>query len=296
MTETMDGSLLAPQESGSLRRLFGRLRPRTRGDWLMAAAIAYAALWVSIAIVAPYIVPHDPNEISLRDVYFPMSPDHLLGTDQVGRDIFSRILVGSRTTLIGPLLVVSISGFAGVTLAILSAWRGGWLDTVMVRIFDLLFGLPGILLALVAVTVFGAGIYSAVIALSIVYIPYIARIVRSEALRQRSLPYIAASSITGFSAWTIAWRHLVPNLTPLILSQLILTFGYAMVDLAAISFLGLGVQAPQSDWGVMVSAGQQSILRGHPHEAVFAGIAIVTVVVAFTVIGDKISERYERSA
>ncbi|MEA2331904.1 MAG: peptide/nickel transport system permease protein [Thermoleophilaceae bacterium] len=258
--------------------------------WSSAAFLGLVAL---TAVFAPLIAPQDPLQINLADAHFAPGSEYLLGSDSNGRDILSRVIVGSRTSLLGPLAVVAIAAALGSTIAIGSAWIGGKFDQVVVRVVDAWFSFPGILLAILAVAVFGPGLVAPVIALAISYIPYSARVTRSAAIRERELPYIEALQVQGFSAWRICSRHLLPNLTPLIVAQATVAFGYAMVDLAAISFLGLGVQPPTPDWGLMVSQGKNGILQGYPQEALFAGLAIVLTVLSFNILGDRISRFYQ---
>ncbi len=167
------------------------------------------------------------------------------------------------------------------------------MDSGISIVMDILFAFPGILLAVLAAAVFGPGLTAAALALAVAYTPYIARVLRSAAVRERAREYIAAGEVQGLSAWAICTRHLVPNVAPLIVSQGTLLFGYAMVDLAAISFIGLGVQPPQADWGVMVATGQPGVLQGYPAESLSAGLCIVAVVVAVNLLGERLSQRNE---
>ncbi len=256
-----------------------------------AVALIFLVIVAIIAIIGPWIAPQDPNAVNLGASLEGPSAAHWLGTDVVGRDLLSRLIVGARTSLLGPLLVVLIATTAGTVLAIVSAWLGGWVDSVISRTIDIGFAFPGLLLAFVAVAVFGPGLTAPVLALSLSYIPFVARVVRSAAIRERYLPYIAASAVQGFSAYSICRRHLLPNVRGIVLAQATLSFGYAMVDLAAISYLGLGVQPPTPDWGLMVSTGQASILQGAPQESIFAGLAIVLTVAAFMVVGQWLADR-----
>ena len=217
----------------------------------------------------------------------------MLGTDGSGRDIFSRLLSGARTSLAGPLIVMLLATSIGSAMAVASAWRGGWVDQAIARALDALFAFPGLLLAFLAVAVFTPGFVAPVIALVIASIPWVARIVRSVAVRERRLPYVVALEIQGFSPLHIATRHLVPNVSRTIGAQGALTFGYAMVDLAAINFLGLGQQPPTSDWGVMVAEGQEAILRGSPEQSLFASAFIVVSVLAVTLLSYRIGSGEE---
>jgi peptide/nickel transport system permease protein len=255
---------------------------------IAAAVIVLAAL---VAVFGSWLTPHDPDEISLSDAYLGSTGDHLLGLDSQGRDVVSRLLVGARASLLGPLIVVVLSILVGSVLAIISAWRGGAIDSLISSVLDILFAFPGILLAVLVAAVFGPSLTTAALALAVAYTPYIARVVRAAALRERSQPYIAALSVQGHPSVAICVRHLVPNVLPMIVAQATIVFGYAMVDLAAISFIGLGVQAPGTDWGLMVSGGQAGVLQGYVAEAFAAGLCIVVVVVAFNLLGERLADR-----
>jgi len=262
---------------------------RRLGPLGLACAGVIAAL-AAIAVFAPAIAPRDPNAVDLLHTFAGPSLSHPLGTDDTGRDLLSRLIVGSRTSMLGPLLVVTMSVSLGVPLAFASAWIKGPVDALISRLLDVLFGFPGVLLAILAISLFGAGLPSAVVALGLAHMPYIARVTRAAAIRERELPYVAALRVHGFSAMQICWRHLLPNLGSLIIAQATVSFGYVMVDLAAISFLGLGVQPPSADWGVMIASGEPSILEGHPQQSLYSGILIVITVCAFTILGERLTD------
>jgi peptide/nickel transport system permease protein len=279
---------------GRARRRPGRLAElRTRlgaSDLAVKVSLGVLGALVLLAITAPWLPLPDPRKVDIVNRWAPMSWEHLLGTDSNGRDILARLVWGTRTALLGPLVVTLSAVLVGVTLAIVAAWRGGWVDTVVSRLFDVTFAFPGILLALVSGAVFGIGLTSATTALAIAYTPYVGRVTRAAALAQVRLPYIEALLVQGQSPLRICVHHLLPNLSRIVLAQATVTFGYALVDLAALSFLGLGVQQTTPDWGVMVAAGQADILSGHPQQAVYAGIAIIIAVAAFTVVGERLGE------
>lgn len=253
-----------------------------------AAIIAAATL---VAVFGPLLAPYNPDLPNLSLAWIGPGGGHLLGFDVHGRDVLSRLLVGARTSMLGPLAVVIVSVATGVGVAVVAAWRRGAADAVISSGLDILFAFPGILLAVLATAIFGAGLPAAAIALSIAYIPYVARVLRGAALKERSQPYIAALEVQGASATSICLRHLVPNILPLIVAQATILFGYAMVDLAAISFLGLGVQPPKPDWGVMISENQTGIPQGYPLPALSAGLCIVAIVIAFNVLGERLFEQ-----
>lgn len=280
---------VAQAESPSHRRSL--VRVRSVGGPLFWVAVIVLALLVLFAIFAPLLAPYDPLSIDLSNVLQGSTSEHLLGTDQAGRDILSRLMYGARSSLLGALWVVVVSTVLGVAAGVTAAWHGRWIDGVLSRISDLLFSFPGLLLAILAVTLFGTGLVAPVIALAIAYTPYVARLARSAALVERDRPYIAALKVQGFGGFAICMKHLIPNIAPVVFAQATIDFGYALIDLAALSYLGLGVQPPAADWGVMVSEGQSSVLRGAPQQSLFSGVAIVITVVAFNVVGEGLADR-----
>ena len=270
-------------------RLLGRARLLNP---ITAACVGWITLVVVVAVFAPWLAPYDPNKLDLLQRFQGPSAAHWLGTDSLGRDLLSRLIWGARLSLTGPTLIILMATTAGTFLAIVTAWVGGWFDNVTSRLLDILFAFPGLIFAMLAVAIFGPGLVAPVIALSIAYLPYITRVLRSGALRERHLPYIDACYAEGLPTRTIAFRHLLPNIMPLVFVQATLSFGYALVDLAAISYLGLGVQPPTPEWGLMIANGQSSILSGHPQESLYAGLMIVLTVVAFNMLGDQLATYY----
>ncbi|MGV8913256.1 MAG: ABC transporter permease [Rhodoglobus sp.] len=254
-------------------------------------ACGVIAVVVLGALFAPLIAPYDPTIGSVTQRYQGMSFEHLFGTDQAGRDIFSRLLWGARSSLTGPLIVVAITAVFGTLIALTAVWWGGIVDSFLSRVLDLLFAFPNLLLAMLAIAVFGPSLTTAALALSVAYIPYSARVVRSMAMRERNLPYIRSPELQGIPGIVITGRHLLPNVAPLIVTGATINFGFAMIELAALSFLGLGVQPPEADWGLMVSSGQQSLLNGYPAESVLAGLSIVITVAAFGYVGERLGGR-----
>ncbi|WP_125616689.1 ABC transporter permease [Specibacter cremeus] len=273
-----------------LRRRTGGLAP---SGW---AAVAVLAIVVLISFVGPYLIHTDPNAVDLSSAYYAPSAAHPFGQDASGRDILARLIFGGRTALIGPFLVVAASTVVGTVLALAAVWFGGWFDAVVVRVIDAIFAFPGLLLAILATALFGAGLPAAIVALSISYIPYIARVVRSAALRERSLPYVAALRVQGVRGSMISLRHILPNVASLIVANATLAFGFALIDLAALSFIGLGVQPPTADWGAMVGQGMAGILQQQPAESIYASVLIVITVGAANLLGDRLTERSEARA
>jgi peptide/nickel transport system permease protein len=243
------------------------------------------------AILAPVIAPYPPDQVDLSSVHAAPSAAHWLGTDALGRDLLSRLIFGARTALLGPLLVVVISTVLGILLGLLAGWRGGWLDAVLGRVFDVVFAFPSLLIAIMAVALFGKGLVAPVIAMSIAYAPFVARLTRSLVTAERSRPYVAAYRVQGFGGAWIAFRRVLPNVTPIVGAQSTLNFGYVLAELAALSFLGLGVQAPTADWGAMINEAQAGLIGGYVLPAIVPAVAVVIVVVAVNVIGEELSDR-----
>lgn len=277
-------------EVGERRRrsVVRRLRETGSVGMVSAGVLLVATL---AAVLGPYVTPQDPDLPNVSFDFIGPSAGHLLGYDFQGRDVLSRLLSGAQSSMLGPFTVVALSMVSGVLLALVAAWRGGAVDSVVSAGLDILFAFPAILLAVLATAVFGAGQTAAALALVVAYTPYVARVLRGAALRERSRPYVVALEVQGSSATSICLRHLLPNLGTLIVAQATILFGYAMVDLAAISYLGLGVQPPTANWGVMIAENQTGIVQGYPLPALLAGMAIVLVVIAVNLLGERLFER-----
>jgi peptide/nickel transport system permease protein len=251
---------------------------------------AVIVILIVVAILAPLIAPYDPDAIDAANGLASISPQHWLGTDNLGRDIFSRIVYGSRLSLLGPLLVVAISTSVGVPLGLLGAYRGGALDMALGRIWDLLLGFPALLLAIALVATFSPGFSTAVIAISIIYVPLLARVVRSVVVVEKQKAYVQAARVLGYGSFRVSFRHVLPTAIPTVVAQSTLNFGYALLDLAGLAFLGMGVQPPTADWGVMLSDGRKVLLLS-PNEVLSASITIAVAVVAFNLLGDALTHR-----
>ncbi|WP_326707108.1 ABC transporter permease [Streptomyces cyaneofuscatus] len=272
----------------------GRIKVRSAGAPLHAFCLAFVALVVLAALFAPWLAPHDPNAVDLSQALAGTTADHPLGADAAGRDTHSRLLVGARASLLGPLGVVAFSTVLGVAVGMAAAWRGGWLDSVLSRSTELVFAFPGMLLAIIVISVYGEGLLAPVIALAVAYLPYVSRLTRSLVLAERMRPYVSAYQVQGHSPLAICLRHILPNIAPVVLAQATINFGYALMDLAGLSFLGLGVPPLTPDWGRMVFDGQTAIQHGYPLSAVLPCVLIVLTVVAFNVVGERWADRVAR--
>lgn len=284
----LDPTVVGPVPATRRWRGVPGLRGTGVAGHLSALVLAVAGF---VAVFGSALAPHDPDLTNLSYAFVGPQPGHPLGFDSQGRDLLSRVLAGARSSLLGPTAVVVLAMLVGTFLAVATAWKGGRFDRWVSAGLDVLFAFPAIVLAIIVSVIVEPSLISATIALSIAYTPYIARVLRSAALRERARDYIAALEVQGLRAWVICVRHLGRNLLPLIVAQGAVLFGYAMVDLAAISFLGLGVRPPQADWGVMVSTGQSGVLQGYPMESLSAGVCIIAVVIAVNILGERLTER-----
>ncbi|MCX4631498.1 MULTISPECIES: ABC transporter permease [unclassified Streptomyces] len=280
--------------TATLLRRPGLARIRTSRAPLSALCLGFVALVVLVALLAPWIAPYDPNAVDLGNALAGPSAEHLLGVDASGRDTLSRLVLGARTSLLGPLGVVVFSTLTGVAIGTAAAWRGGWLDSVLSRSTELVFAFPGMLLAILIVSVHGEGLLAPVIALAVAYLPYVSRLTRSLVLAERTRPYVEAYRVQGHSGLQICLRHVVPGVAPVVLAQSTVNFGYALIDLAGLSFLGLGVPALTPDWGRMVFDGKTAIQSGYPLSAIVPCAAIVLTVVAFNVVGERRADKVAR--
>lgn len=264
-----------------------RRRPRL----LYLGSVVVLAAVVLAAIFAPLVAPYDPDAVDFTSFLAPPSTAHWLGTDSLGRDLLSRLVYGGRTALIGPLLVVVFSTVIGILLGLWAGWRGGWIDAALSRIFDVLFAFPSLLIAIMAVALFGKGLVAPIIAMSIAYAPFVARLTRSLVAAERTRPYVSAYRVQGFGGAWIALRRVLPNVTPIVGAQSTLNFGYVLAELAGLSFLGLGVQAPTADWGAMINEAQSGVAAGQFLPAIAPAVAVVLVVVCVNIIGEELSDR-----
>jgi peptide/nickel transport system permease protein len=265
--------------------------PRARRGFSPAVAIAvvvFAAV-VVCAIFGEWIAPYDPNEQDLLNSLMGPSREHLLGTDDLGRDILSRTIVGARTAVVGPLLIALGAMVIGNVLGLLAGYYGGLTDSSISRWVDLVYAMPALLVAIVVVGVLGGGYFLAVALLVVLFSPIDTRIVRGATLDQRGRPYVEAARLLGLSNRRIMARHIWPNVMPLALANAFLTFAFSIVSLASLSFLGLGVGPGTPDWGRMLSD-SRTLLFDVPAAALAPGIAIVVTAASVNVIGDWLYE------
>lgn len=251
--------------------------------------ILLLAIIAIVTAVAPGILPYDPYAQDLSQSLLPPSAEHWFGTDLQGRDIFCRVMVGTQISLSVGLIAVAFSLTIGVILGSIAGYKGGWIDTVIMRIMDMMLAIPSILLAIAIMAALGPGIEKAVVAIGLVSIPEYARIVRSEILAIKENDYVAAARVIGDSNFKIVFRHVLPNALPSIIVRATLGISSAILDCAALGFLGLGVQPPAAEWGDMLGRGRNELFRA-PWLMIFPGFAITLAVLAFNLLGDGIRD------
>ncbi|MCL2493887.1 MAG: ABC transporter permease [Clostridiales bacterium] len=267
------------------------LRKEQMRSFFTAPVIASGVILLLIlvcSVLAPLLAPYDPNAVDLPNTLSPPSPAHWLGTDATGRDMLSRLLFGSRTTILSAVCIVAISAVIGIPLGLLSGFFGRWADKIISRACDVLLSFPSLLLAFVLVAVFGRGITTVVIALGILYVPMLTKLTRSMTLVEENKVYVEAATSIGFSSGHIMLKEILPNILSTLVVQMMLDIGYAVLDLSAMSFLGLGVTPPTADWGAMLEEGR-ILIAAYPALALAPGLMIVVTVVAVNVFGDGIN-------
>ncbi len=248
-----------------------------------------AGLLLATVLFAGYLCPYDPYAQDLSLAQQPPGPEHLLGTDRYGRDLLSRVLAGSTVSIYASLGLVAAVTAAGTAAGMACGWRGGWLDAVVMRAADLFLAFPSLVFALAVAGVLGGGLPNAVLALGAVGWPKFARLARGLTLAQKNSAYVMASRMSGSGGWKILIRHVLPNIAGPILVTSVLEIGTMMMELAGLSFLGLGVKPPAAEWGSMISDGR-SLLQISPWMSLAPGAAIFLTVMIFNLLGDTLRD------
>jgi peptide/nickel transport system permease protein len=267
----------------------GRLASRVRGDRAFAIALAVLAVYLVAALAAPLLAPADPNVQHLRGTLLSPGGGHLLGTDEYGRDELSRLLFALRASLGVGAAVALISGLGGLVLGLACGYLRGVVDVVISRIVDVGLAFPTLVLALALITALGVGVRSTVIALTLGFIPFYARMMRGSVLRLRQEGFVESARVTGVHPVRIVARHVLPNLVGPILVQVSMVFAYALLGEAGLSFIGLGVQAPTPSLGNMIASGQVHALDA-PWLTVAPGLAAAIIIITLLFIGDALRD------
>ena len=274
-----------------LRRVFA--------NWQLTMGLPVFALVLLMAVFAPVLATHDHVSTDMQRRFYPpgtryvyvndagqeASGMNILGTDELGRDIFSRIVFGARVSMTVSLTAISLAAFIGIVIGLVTGYYGGVADTIIMRIIDVIMALPGMLIALFIIAVFNPSINSVIMAITVGSVPTFARIVRGSVMSARKLEYIDAIKAVGASDARVLFRHILPNILSPIIVQFSLSVGAAIVVTAALSFLGVGIQAPTPEWGAMLQNGRQDMWRAQ-HLVLIPGTMIFIVVLSVNLIGD----------
>ncbi|MBS0537422.1 MAG: ABC transporter permease [Proteobacteria bacterium] len=278
-------SLVAGLEENPWARAWRRLR-RRKGAM---AALIVVVLLIAIALLAPWVAPYDPTVTSFAQVRKPPTWAHWFGTDEVGRDVLSRVIWGARASLSAGLVSVGIAVGAGVPLGLLAGYAGGWIDTILSRIVDAMLAIPFLILAITLSAFLGPSLSNAMIAIGVTATPVFIRLTRGQTLGAKVEDYVEAARAVGNPHWRIAFRHLLPNIVPPLLVQASLAIAGAIIAEAALSFLGLGQQPPAPSWGSMLNSSQRFLAQA-PWMAFWPGFAIFFAVLSFNLLGDGLRD------
>jgi peptide/nickel transport system permease protein len=282
MTASAASSFMAPRDSATVR-LFKWLR----SDLRASISLIYLVALLLLSIFAPWIAPHSPSAQDLNAILEPSSAKHLLGTDDIGRDVLSRLIYSAPVALYASGLAVTISIAIGVPIGVLAGFLGGWVDNLISRLIDTLLSFPGIVLAIGVTGALGIGLTNGMIAVGIVYSPFLARLARAQTLVVKNELFVDAARCFGASNTRIILRHILPNALQPIIVQITLLLAIALLAEASLSFLGLGVQPPQPSWGSMLARGY-IYMEIAPAQMYAPGLAIVLTTLAFNALGESL--------
>lgn len=263
------------------------VRDHTKQKLIFYGILAGAVILA--AIFAPYITPYDPYEQDLSKALLAPCKEFLLGTDRYGRDMLSRVIMGSQSTIFSALLLVLVITLVGSIVGIICGYLGGKTDSFLMRISDIFLAFPGMVFAIAVASVMKGGIMNAVVALAFISWPKYARIARSQVLTIKSTPYIAAAKLAGSGTFKIIWKHIIPNIAGPVIVTAVLDIGTMMMEIAGLSFLGLGATPPTAEWGSMMSNGR-SMLQTSPWIILAPGCAIFLTVMIFNLLGDTVRD------
>jgi peptide/nickel transport system permease protein len=283
--DTASAAPISQRECGPWRRAFGRL-VRRRGALFGGAVVLF---FVLLALLAPLVSPYDPVAASFMTVRKPPSMAHLFGTDEIGRDVLSRVIWGTRASLLAGVVSVAISLAVGVPLGLLAGYRGGWVDGLMMRFIDAMLACPFLILAIALAAFLGPNLTNAMIAIGISATPTFVRLTRAQVLSAKVEDYVEAARAVGNPHWRIALRHILPNVLAPVMVQATLAIAAAIIAEASLSFLGLGQQPPAPSWGSMLNTAK-NFLSQAPWMALWPGLAIFLLVLAFNLLGDGLRD------
>lgn len=292
--QTSPHVLRFPALPSSLLRGRTAVKRALTGHMLYRLGVLITLFWVGVALLAPWIAPHSPTRGEAALAQGSPSLSHLFGLDKYGRDILSRVVYGSRYDLCIAVTVVGCSLGVGTLIGSLSGFLGGKIDNVMMRVMDMLLAFPSFVLALVFVAVFSPTLLTLVIALSVRFVPMYARLVRGEMFVERVKEYAVAARALGSSQTRLVYRHLLPNALSPLITQSTTNISWAILNAAGLSFLGVGLQPPTPEWGVMIGEGSPFIVSGQWWMSFFPGAALILMTAGFILVGDGLSVRTEQ--
>lgn len=261
-----------------------------RRNFVTGIAAVLIVVLMIVALIGPYVVPHDPLTTNLREVLRPPSAAFWFGTDHLGRDIFSRVIVAARLDFAIAIVAVSLSAAVGVSIGAFCGYVGGRIDRAMSRIVDVMMAFPLFVAAMALVAVFGNSVESIVLATAIINLPFYFRLMRAEINARREAGYVEAAIINGNNTRQVIFQFLIPNSMPPVVVQISLNLGWAILNTAGLAFIGLGVAPPTPEWGIMIQEGAAMMVSGQWWVVVFPGLALVLAVFCFSLLGDGIRD------
>ncbi|MCB8817039.1 nickel transporter permease [Desulfosporosinus shakirovi] len=261
-------------------------------DKLLGFSSAVVLIIVLVGVLAPLIMPHDPISVSFADKVKPPSFQYPFGTDPLGRCVLSRVIQGTRTSLVAAAVIVSISGVGGVLVGLISGYKGGKADSLIMRSVDVMLAFPSIILAMALIVSMGPGLGSVIVALTLVHWTGYARLVRAEVLTLKESEFVEAARAMGNSSSRIIFKYILPNVIAPVMVMASLDIAHIVLSMASLSFLGLGAQPPEAEWGAMINQGREFI-RTAPHVTLFPGLALMVTILAFSLLGDSLRDYFD---
>ncbi|WP_306153213.1 ABC transporter permease subunit [Roseovarius sp. MMSF_3281] len=290
MAHTIDNDPTAARIEETARSPFSEFRRRFVRRRAALVAAVFLALMLVAALLAPWLLPYGPDDFDYMNTLSEPSLQHWAGTDEFGRDIFARILNGAKLSMYIGFVSVTIGAVLGILAGLFGGYYGGWLDSVIMRVADVLFAFPGILLAIGIVAILGAGLVNVIIAVAVFSVPAFARIVRSGTLSLKEATYVEATRAAGASDFVIMFRHILPGALGVVIVYFTMRIGTSILTATSLSFIGLGVEPSVAEWGAMLATGREYMMAGEWHLTFFPGLAIFLTVLAFNILGDGLRD------
>lgn len=288
----MTQMILPKRETSARLKNWSRALYRFRQSWLSVVGLGLVVALIVVALIAPWIAPHPEHVAGGTDTamrFLPPSANHWFGTNAMGQDMLSLVLVGSQVSLFSGLAVVMISIFIGGIFGAIAGYAGGWVDEVLMRLTDMLLTIPSLILAMAVAAALGAGIWNMILAISITWWPAYARLIRGEVMVKKEEQFVTAARALGAGSTRILCRHILPNIISPVVVKASLDMGFAILTVASLGFVGIGVKAPTPEWGTLLSIARSSMPE-YWWTALFPGFAIFTAVLAFNLLGDGLRD------